>query len=71
MEVANASLYDGSTGVAEAVLMANRVNRRNKFIIADSVHPQYREVVSTYTRNLGLVVEYAKHSEAGTLDPAQ
>jgi glycine cleavage system P protein (glycine dehydrogenase) subunit 1 len=69
MEVANASLYDGSTGVAEAVLMANRVNRRNKFIIADSVHPQYREVVSTYTRSVGLDVEYAKHADSGALDP--
>src|SRR5262245_10379022 len=69
MEVANASLYDGSTGVAEAVLMAHRVNRRNRFIIADSVHPQYREVVSTYTRNLDLAVEHAKHSDSGALDP--
>src|SRR5215471_1202244 len=51
MEVANASLYDGSTGVAEAVLMASRVNRRDKFIIADTVHPQYREVVAAYTKN--------------------
>src|SRR5256885_13292608 len=42
MEVANASLYDGSTGVAEAVLMANRVTRRDKFIIADTLHPAYR-----------------------------
>jgi len=68
MEVANASLYDGSTGVAEAVLMANRVNRRDKFVIAGSLHPQYREVITTYTRNLGFTVEYAAHSETGTLD---
>jgi glycine dehydrogenase subunit 1 len=69
MEVANASLYDGSTAVAEAVLMANRVTRRNRFIIADSVHPQYREVVAAYTRNLGLTIDIAAHSEAGTIDP--
>ena len=50
MDVANASLYDGSTAVAEAVLMANRVTRRDKFIIADTLHPQYREVTSTYTK---------------------
>ncbi|HET9532353.1 MAG TPA: aminomethyl-transferring glycine dehydrogenase subunit GcvPA [Blastocatellia bacterium] len=68
MEVANASLYDGSTGLAEAVLMANRVNRRNKFIIADTVHPQYREVVAAYTKNLGATVEYAGHTESGTID---
>jgi glycine dehydrogenase subunit 1 len=68
MEVANASLYDGSTGLAEAVLMANRINRRNKFIIADTVHPQYREVVSAYTKNLGVTVEYAAHDERGIID---
>src|ERR1044071_9592732 len=51
MDVANASLYDGSTAVAEAVLMANRVTRRDKFIIADTIHPQYREVVASYTKN--------------------
>ena len=70
MEVANSSLYDGSTAVAEAVLMANRVTRRSKFIIADTVHPQYREVVSAYTRNLELTIEQADHTDAGTLDQA-
>jgi len=68
MDVANASLYDGSTAVAEAVLMANRVTRRDKFVIADTLHPQYREVTSTYTKHLGLNVEYAAHTEAGTID---
>src|SRR5215467_9125951 len=68
MDVANASLYDGSTALAEAVLMAERITRRNKFIIADTVHPQYREVVTTYTRNLGVEIEYAPHTEAGTVD---
>lgn len=70
MEVANASLYDGSTAVAEAVLMAHRVTRRNRFVIADSVNPQYREVVSTYTKNLDLTIDIAEHSEAGTIDPS-
>src|SRR5437660_3946788 len=57
MEVANASLYDGSTGLAEAVLMAQRVTRRNKFLIAKTVHPEYRAVVDTYAKNLGVKVE--------------
>jgi glycine cleavage system P protein (glycine dehydrogenase) subunit 1 len=70
MEVANSSLYDGSTAVAEAVLMANRVTRRTRFIIADTVHPQYREVVSAYTKNLGLAIEHIGHTENGTVDPA-
>jgi glycine dehydrogenase subunit 1 len=68
MDVANASLYDGSTAVAEAVLMAHRITRRDKFIIADSLHPHYREVIDTYTRNLGLAITTANHIEAGTLD---
>jgi len=68
MEVANASLYDGSTAVAEAVLMANRVTRKNKIILADTIHPQYREVTASYTKHLGLNIEYARHAEAGTLD---
>jgi len=69
MEVANSSLYDGSTAVAEAVLMANRVTRRGRFVIADTVHPQYREVVSAYTKNLGLTIDHVDHTEAGTLEP--
>src|SRR6266571_2532152 len=68
MEVANASLYDGSTAVAEAVLMAHRVTRRNRFVIADTLHPQYREVVSAYTKNLGLTLDLAHHDERGMFD---
>src|SRR5262249_54404803 len=70
MDVANASLYDGSTAVAEAVLMADRVTKRNKYLIADSVHPQYREVVAAYTKNLGVTVDYIPAGEAGNIDPA-
>jgi len=69
MDVANASMYDGSTAAAEAVLMAHRVTRRDKFIIADSLHPQYREVISAYTQNLGFTLNDLRHTEAGTVDP--
>src|SRR5438046_1697031 len=51
MEVANASMYDGSTAMAEAYLMAQRVTRRNKIVVAQSVHPEYREVARTYTQH--------------------
>jgi glycine dehydrogenase subunit 1 len=47
MEVANASMYDGSTATAEAVLMAHRVTRRRKAVLSGGLHPQYREVVET------------------------
>jgi glycine dehydrogenase subunit 1 len=54
MEVSNASLYDGSTATAEAVLMAERVTRRSKVAIAGNLHPEYRQVVDTYIRNAGI-----------------
>jgi glycine dehydrogenase subunit 1 len=51
MDVANASMYDGSTSCAEAVLMAQRITRRDKVLIAKSVHPEYIEVTRTYTQH--------------------
>ena len=47
MEVANASMYDGSTGASEAVLMANRVTRRTKALISGGLHPHYRDIIET------------------------
>jgi len=47
MEVANASMYDGSTATAEAVLMAHRVTKKNKAVLAGNLHPHYRETVET------------------------
>jgi len=48
VDVANASLYDGSTAMAEGVLMARRVTRRDGVILAGNVHPEYRDVTRTY-----------------------
>ena len=50
MDVANASLYDGSTATMEAVLMALRVTRRSRVVLARTVHPEYREVLGTYVQ---------------------
>ncbi len=50
MEVANASMYDGASGTAEAVLMANRVTRRRRAVLSGGLHPHYREAVETYAR---------------------
>src|SRR5437762_1403789 len=71
MEVANASLYDGSTGLAEAVLMAQRVSKKHKFLIAKTVHPEYRAVVSTYAKNLGIEVELIDYAPDGRIDIAK
>jgi len=57
MEVANASMYDGSTAMAEAYLMAQRVTRRDKIVVADTVHPEYRDVARTYAQHGDTVIE--------------
>jgi glycine dehydrogenase subunit 1 len=54
MDLANASMYDGSTGAAEAVMMAVRVTGRHKAVVASTVHPEYREVLATYALHQGL-----------------
>ena len=56
LEVANASLYDGSTAAAEAVLMAARVTRRHKAVLSGGVHPHYAETIQTLTQGVGLEV---------------
>ncbi|MCB1532332.1 MAG: aminomethyl-transferring glycine dehydrogenase subunit GcvPA [Alphaproteobacteria bacterium] len=52
-EVANASMYDGATSCAEAALMAMRVTKRNKVVLGNALHPDYREVLGSYMGNLG------------------
>ncbi len=53
MEVANASMYDGSTAASEAVLMAHRITRRHKAVLAGNLHPHYRETIETVARLAG------------------
>jgi len=67
-EVANASMWDGSTATTEAVLMAERITRRRRVLVARSLHPEYREVLRTYAKNSGLDVEEIGFDARGTLD---
>ena len=69
-EVANASMYDGSTALTEAVLMAERLTDRHRVLVARSVHPEYRHVLHTYAKNLGLEVEEIGYAQSGQLDRA-
>src|SRR5881296_3939040 len=57
MDVANASMYDGSTAVPEAAMMAVRVTGRNRVLVARAVHPEYREVLRTYARYEHMPIE--------------
>jgi len=71
MDVSNASLYDGSTAVAEAVLMAQRVTGKKRFLVAKTLHPEYRAVIQTYVKNLGFEIEFIDYMEDGRLDLAK
>jgi glycine dehydrogenase subunit 1 len=66
MEVANASMYDGSTGTAEAVLMAHRVTKRRKAVLSGGLHPQYRAVVETVSGMAGDTVSALAPDPMGT-----
>jgi glycine dehydrogenase subunit 1 len=66
MEVANASMYDGSTALAEAVLMAERVTKRSKVVACGAIHPEYLEVITTYVQHAGIdLVRAPINSETG------
>jgi glycine cleavage system P protein (glycine dehydrogenase) subunit 1 len=68
MEVANASMYDGSTAAAEAVMMAMRLTGRTSAAVARSLHPEYREVLATYAHHQDLPISDISFSENGGLD---
>lgn len=67
-EVANASMYDGSTAMTEGVLMAERLTSRTRVLVARSIHPEYRDVLKTYAKNSGLQVEEISYTRSGEID---
>jgi glycine dehydrogenase subunit 1 len=71
MEVGNASLYDGSTATTEAVLMALRVTRRNRVLVARTVHPEYFQVLRTFVRQQGTEIQQIPYEDSGQLDLAR
>jgi glycine dehydrogenase subunit 1 len=68
MDVANASMYDGSSAVPEAAMMAVRITKRDKVLVARTVHPEYREVLKTSTQHQGMPIEELAYNKAGRLD---
>ena len=69
MEVANASMYDGSTAVPEAAMMAMRITGRDRILASRTLHPEYREVLRTYAQHQGMpVVEFGYEPGSGKLD---
>jgi glycine dehydrogenase subunit 1 len=71
MDVANASMYDGATATAEAVMMANRVTRRRKAIVSGGLHPHYRSIIATHAHFAGFEAAIADPDPQGTEDLAK
>jgi glycine dehydrogenase subunit 1 len=70
MEVANASMYDGSTACTEAVLMANRVTKRSRALLSGGLHPHYRDIVATHAQFVGFTADMAPPDRSGDEDLA-
>src|ERR1700726_1965292 len=68
MEVANASMYDGSTATTEAAMMAIRLTGRRSIAVARSLHPEYREVLATYATHQGMPLSIAGFNDDGRLN---
>ena len=69
-EIANASMYDGASAMAEAAVLSAKMSNRSKIIVARSVHPQYRQVLRTYCWANGYTVTEVPYAASGQLDLA-
>ncbi len=70
MDIANATVYDGGTACAEAILMACRISKKYKACVLNSVNPEYKEVIKTYTKSQTIEVEWVDEVPADTADYA-
>jgi glycine dehydrogenase subunit 1 len=67
-EIANASMYDGASAMAEAAVLCAKMSNRNKIIVARSVHPEYRQVLKTYSWANGYTVIELPYTTSGQVD---
>ncbi len=70
MEVSNASMYDGASATAEAVLMSLEVTGRRRVVLAGTIHPEYRQVIETYLQNFGVEIRLLDYHQ-GVTQPAE
>ncbi len=68
MDLANASMYDGSTGAAEAVMMAVRITGKHGAVVARTLHPEYREVINTYATHQNIPLTTVSYKDSGQVD---
>jgi glycine dehydrogenase subunit 1 len=68
MDVANASMYDGASALAEGILMANRINKQKEYLIASAVHPEYQQTAETYLRGTDLQLINVPYNSEGKTD---
>ena len=66
MDLANASMYDGATSMAEAAIMACGIKNRDKVAVSGAIHPHYRQVLDTYCWSMGIKVVTLAHEEGET-----
>lgn len=70
MDISNATVYDGGTACAEAVLMSRRITKKSKVLISENLNPEYKKVIDTYAWANGIEVEYFKDLPDKTSDYA-
>lgn len=70
MDISNATVYDGGTACAEAILMAKRISKKTKALVSENLNPEYKKVINTYTWANGIEVEYFKDLPDNTSDYA-
>ena len=70
MDISNATVYDGGTACAEAILMARRISKKTKALVANSLNPEYKKVIDTYAWSNDIEVEYFDNLPENTSDYA-